>query len=169
MPTVAQTGTRKTIISRESWRFFVRYGGYCQAHGLGRDDVTQQAWAEWCHLEAQWPTNPGKYLGLRLLDWVRGFTAYDHHTKFRPAFVGLDATTGVAHLDDTFKSAFIREVVEVAGNVANGLGCRHADALRLWLEGYRMREVGEKLGLTEGRISQMLKAVFAGTKRRIEG
>jgi len=150
-------GTRQSIINRVSNDIWREFACTLQRCHLTKQDTEQQTWIEWLKLEQQWPTNPGKYLHARMIDWIRYSSGYNHHKGDRPFFISLSSDTILPSIPP--HKPELRDLIAHIKHIACDLSPRHLLVVEMYLEGYTLKEIGMEIGVTESRACQLYKEV----------
>jgi len=140
--------------SRKLW---AQYGPVLQQHGIGWEDVSQQAWVECMVLHKEWPTNPTKYLQGRLIDWMRVKTGYHRKTKRGYWFQSFESLGSVENQKWEPEAPPVlyemRDLLRRVVKLARRDGERAEGIVEKYLEGDTMSEIGKGYGITESRVS----------------
>ena len=148
-------------VSTHFWR---KHQRRLRHFGVTQDDVKQQAWVSYLELEQIWPTNPGKYVGYRLTDWMRAITNWDHRKKkLHPSLVLMEALPDVPVTMDVEMVELIEKVRAQAQRDAGHFPI----IFHQYLEGYTMREIGQTIGRTEALVSIRLGQLFRRVRQTL--
>jgi hypothetical protein len=148
-------------IKKLAQQFWQRHYTILEQHGIGSNDVSQQAWLEYLVLHDKRGTDSTKYVYNRLIDWMRHMTQYCHITKTCPVVVHLEDAPEYGGRNTTMDV----ETPEIIRKV-----CEHGDdrtkKVVLWTqEGYTFYEIGEFLEISNARVSQLYKKLICQVKR----
>jgi len=151
---------RIDFVCRMLWK---QQGWRLRMFRLQYQDLTQQAWVEYLKCEREWPTFPGRYLYGRLIDWIRHETHYNHRTHtMGPSIEHYEDSRAI---EQVYPGSTRVEMDVESGEIVQkvkGL-CHDARAALIvgcYQEGYSMKAIGKKLGITEGRVCQLYQGVI---------
>jgi RNA polymerase sigma factor (sigma-70 family) len=164
------------IVRKASYEIYSRFFGLLRCHGHTSEDVIQQAWVEFLKLKKEWPTNPGKYLKRRMVDWMRVKTGYSRASKTGVKIFAIDTLhTEAWHLYGRDyerlepKEPSIdyerRDILQKLN--AHMRTDREKNMLNCYLSGEPLSSVGERHGVSEKRVSQIFRRAIKGLQSSV--
>jgi len=166
-------GQSVAYVSRVFWE---KYCGTLLRHGHSWEDVRQQSWVEVAKLVEEWPTNPTKHLHHRLLDWMRSQTGWSKRLKRGVVFQSFKHTEKPDSPSQKYNSDYWDPVIQpidfesrdilrrLSVAVSQLPDKRTKNIFMTYWRGSSMKTTGETFGITESRVSQIIKKVTDKTR-----